>query len=76
MNKSDIAWRGFVCYDDTIIAWPMILADHRQFHTAFGTDDSDFSARWRQWTPGGRPDIDATDAMVDARELIEAWLAS
>ena len=68
-----MAWRGFVCHDGSVIAWPTLLAEHRDYHRIFHTTDADFAARWRQWSPGGRPDIDQ-GAPTAAVVTLDEWL--
>ena len=69
----EVAWRGFVTHGGEVIAWPTLLADHNDFHATFGTTDSDFLARWRQW--GTRAKVDYDDGTPDkAKEIVERWL--
>ena len=73
MNREVIAWRGFVTHDLEVIAWPTLLAEHKDFHRIFGTSDEDFAARWRQWSPDRSADIDP-GASPEAIQAIDEWL--
>jgi hypothetical protein len=73
MNRNDFAWRGFVDHDGKVIAWPTMIIDHREFHRVFYTDDSDFLARWRQWSPGEEPDFDP-GTPPEAKQIVKDWL--
>lgn len=66
-----LAYRGVVDRDGTVVGWPMLLLDHAQ---AFAVLHhlSDYQARWRQWEPDGRVDIDPGGE--EHREAIEAWV--
>lgn len=73
LKKKDLAWRGFVAEDGSVIAWPTLLSDHNQFHRIFYTKDSNFGARWRQWDPSDAPDFEGkpTDKQ---RKAVEEFL--
>lgn len=65
ITRSSLAWRGFVTLDGEVVAWPTLLAEHNDFHGIFHTTDDGFAARWRQWSPGAKPDIDRGAAAED-----------
>lgn len=73
MNRDRIAWRDFVTKDLEVIAWPLMLTDHADFHYKFGTQDEDFAARWRQWAAGGRIDFDP-GASEDAKQAVREFV--
>lgn len=73
MNKSNLAWRGFVAQDLTVIAWPTYIAEHNRFHNIFHTEDSEFIARWRQWGAGDKVDFDGSPS-EEAKEAVRRFL--
>ena len=73
LSKGDVAWRGVVTKQNEVIAWPMMLATHADFHSTFYTNDADFSARWRQWNPGGEVDFDP-GFTPEAEQAVYAFL--
>lgn len=70
-----LGWRGIVDRDGDVVAWPMLLMDHK---TAFGILPRlgrDYKARWRQWDndPGSRIDFDPGASQED-RDKVQAWV--
>lgn len=69
------ASRGWVCKDGSVIGWSLLAGEHRDYHAAHGTSDSDFVTRWRQWSEGSR--IDFEERPIDPlwEVAVEAWIA-
>ena len=66
------AWRGVVI-DGVVWAWPTLLLEH---NVAFATLPwlENYSARWRQWSPGEAPDFDP-GASDEDKALVARFLS-